>query len=68
MESSSFHIVLFMDGETCGPCRSAKTNALRLSAGLMGSGADAVVSFVNCGRDSDVRKFCSESVGIGEIK
>lgn len=64
MESESFHIVLFMDGETCGPCRSAKTNALRLSAGLMGSGADAVVSFVNCGRDSAVRSFCNEDVGI----
>lgn len=64
MESESFHIVLFMDGETCGPCRSAKTNALRLSAGLMGSGADARVSFVNCGRDTEVRKFCTDEVGI----
>ena len=40
--------MLFLDGESCGPCRSAKTNAMRLSAGLLGAGADAVVSFFNC--------------------
>ena len=64
MESESFHIVLFMDGETCGLCRSAKTNALRLSAGLMGTGADATVSFLNCGRDTTLRSFCTQDVGI----
>ena len=43
MDSESFVVVVFIDGEVCGPCRTAKTNALRLSAGLLHSGADVSV-------------------------
>jgi hypothetical protein len=64
MESESFVVVLFLDGETCGPCRSAKTNALRLSAGLMSSGADVAVKYLNCAKNSAIRSFCESKVGV----
>ncbi|GMI43848.1 hypothetical protein TrCOL_g9998 [Triparma columacea] len=63
VNSEEFHIVLFLDGETCAPCRSAKTNALRLSAGLLSGGGGGVVSFVNCAT-TEMRKFCVDDVGI----
>jgi len=56
LNSEEFHIVLFLDGETCGPCRSAKTNALRLSAGLLEGGGSGVVSYVNCAGGSEMRR------------
>jgi len=64
LESESFGIVVFLDGETCGPCRTAKTNALRLSAGLKHSGADVTVSYFNCAKDTSSRKFCTATVGV----
>jgi len=56
----------FKSGETCGPCRTAKTNALRLSAGLKHSGADykVTVSYFNCANHTSSRKFCTATVGV----
>lgn len=64
MSSSNFHIVIFTDGERCGPCRSAKTNALRLSAGLQVESSSIKVSMLDCARNAEVRKFCTEEVGL----
>lgn len=36
MTSTKFWAVLYSDGFECGPCRSAKTNMMRLSASLTG--------------------------------
>lgn len=33
LEDDSLWIVLFTDGTECGPCKTAQTNMLRLSAG-----------------------------------
>jgi len=59
-DKENFHIVSFLDGLTCGPCKSARTNALRLSAGLLGhEGArNVTVSFFDCSLDRD---FCREA-------
>jgi hypothetical protein len=35
-EAKDFWLVLFMDGEDCGPCRVARSNVVRLSAGVRG--------------------------------
>lgn len=48
-ESEPLWIVLFTDGLECGPCKTAQTNMLRLSAGLKDAVDDAVaVGIVNC--------------------
>lgn len=48
MASLDLWFVVFTDGVYCGACRSAMTNALRLSAGLTGM---AQVAVVNCDLD-----------------
>jgi len=60
MDDDSFHIVLYLDGLTCGPCTSARTNALRLSAGLLGleAGKNITVNYFDCSLD---RKFCQDA-------
>jgi thiol-disulfide isomerase/thioredoxin len=35
-EARDFWLVLFLDGEDCGPCRVARSNVVRLSAGVRG--------------------------------
>ena len=45
--------VLFTDGITCGPCRTAKTNLMRLGSSSAGLGLR--VAFVNCKQH---RNFC----------
>eukprot|EP00750_Incisomonas_marina_P032337 INCI9142.4.p1 GENE.INCI9142.4~~INCI9142.4.p1 ORF type:complete len:984 (+),score=126.33 INCI9142.4:332-2953(+) len=45
--------VLFTDGTACGPCRTAKTNLMRLGASA--AGLSVRVAFVDCKRH---RSFC----------
>lgn len=47
--------VLFTDGIECGPCRTAKTNLMRLGSSAVGLGLR--VAFVNCQK---YRTFCTE--------
>ena len=61
-DTDHFVIVLFMDGTTCAPCRTAKTNAMRLSAGLAGSNANASLYYFNCAASSVNRDFCVNEV------
>ena len=48
--SPDFWLVLFVDGEDCGPCRVALTNLVRLSAGVRGL---ARVGVVDCELEVD---------------
>lgn len=64
MTAEEFHVILFTDGVTCAPCRSSKTNALRLSAGLAGSGSSAVVRFFDCSASQWNSNFCTQDVGV----
>jgi hypothetical protein len=54
--SPDFWIVLFSDGAECSSCKTAKTNMMRLSAGLLGL---ARVGFFNCLASHAARDFCS---------
>ena len=49
--SEMFWIVVFMDGIDCSACKTAKTNAMRLSASLRGY-ADVRIGMVDCGTRS----------------
>jgi thiol-disulfide isomerase/thioredoxin len=55
--SSDFWIVLFSDGAECSSCKTAKTNMMRLSAGLLSM---ARVGFFNCLASHEARAFCSQ--------
>mmetsp|Transcript_43933 Transcript_43933/g.85931 ORF Transcript_43933/g.85931 Transcript_43933/m.85931 type:complete len:228 (+) Transcript_43933:869-1552(+) len=46
VQSNDFVLVLFLDGLECGPCKTAKTNMMRLSAGLRG--LDVSVAYFDC--------------------
>lgn len=50
-------MILFVDGVECAPCKTAKTNMLRLSAGLRG--LDAGVGYVDC-EEGENRQFCND--------
>lgn len=50
----------FTDGFDCAPCKTAKTNMLRLSAGLRGM---AQVGVVNCEAQEN-REFCYQHQGV----
>jgi hypothetical protein len=57
INSTDFVIVAFMDGFECSSCKTAKTNAMRLSASLRGySGVS--VAIVNCDT-SAMEAFCA---------
>mmetsp|Transcript_21077 Transcript_21077/g.45714 ORF Transcript_21077/g.45714 Transcript_21077/m.45714 type:complete len:116 (+) Transcript_21077:358-705(+) len=56
MSSTDFWFVCFVDGLECAPCKSAKTNTMRLSAGLVGK---AKVGIVNCDADDETRMMCT---------
>lgn len=53
IESQDFCMILFIDGTECDSCKTAKTNMMRLSAGVRGL---AKIGVVNCQLDRD---FCS---------
>jgi len=51
-------IVLFQDGEDCGPCRVARSNLARLSAGL--AKLDNVsVAVLDCGAEAEEEALCA---------
>mmetsp|Transcript_15762 Transcript_15762/g.23152 ORF Transcript_15762/g.23152 Transcript_15762/m.23152 type:complete len:667 (+) Transcript_15762:33-2033(+) len=56
LSSKMLWFVVFTDGVYCGQCRTAMTNALRLSAGVAGM---AKVGVVNCEEDS-AQALCYE--------
>ena len=45
VDSVDFWLVLFLDGLECSACKTARTNMMRVSAGLRGV---ASVGFINC--------------------
>ncbi len=53
---NSSWFVLFTDGTACGPCRTAKTNLMRLGAAAAGLGG-VRVAVVDCTRH---RRFCTD--------
>jgi len=55
---NSTWFVLFTDGTTCGPCRTAKTNLMRL--GASSAGLSVRVAFVDCQKH---RRFCRDEHG-----
>jgi len=61
MDDKSLWLVLFTDGTECGPCKTAQTNMLRLSAGLAESGAK--VGMIDC-EPPEMRKYCMEVHGM----
>ena len=63
--STLFWAVIFLDGETCAPCKTAKTNALRLSASLLRSAPDSAgVATLDCASTAELRAWCSETIGV----
>lgn len=60
IKSKDFWVILFVDGLECGPCKTAKTNMMRLSAGLRGL---AQVGVVDCD-DPENSQFCVHDQGI----
>jgi len=60
LSSKMLWFVVFTDGVYCGQCRTAMTNALRLSAGVAGM---AKVGVVNCEEDS-AQALCYERAGL----
>lgn len=56
INSSEFWVVAFMDGMDCGPCKTAKTNCMRLSASLRGY-PDVRVGLVDC-EEEEARELC----------
>ena len=61
--STKFWCVVFLDGEGCGPCKTAKTNAMRLSASLVSTTAarSAGVATVDCAASPKMREWCTEN-------
>jgi len=55
LSSNQFWVIGFLDGVDCGSCKTAKTNILRLSAGLRGI---AQVGLFNCQGSNENRSFC----------
>jgi thiol-disulfide isomerase/thioredoxin len=55
--SEEFWAVLLLDGLECGPCKTAKTNMLRLSAGLAPGGLGRV-GFLDC-QPPEHRALCT---------
>ena len=64
--STKFWCVVFLDGEGCGPCKTAKTNAMRLSASLVSTTAarSAGVATVDCAASPKLREWCTENIGV----
>jgi hypothetical protein len=56
--SNASWFVMFTDGTACGPCRTAKTNLMRLGAST--AGLSLRVAFVDCQKH---RRFCKEVHG-----
>ena len=54
-------VVLFTDGLTCAPCRTALTNLMRLSASLRG--LPVGIGYVDCSEDA---AFCRTAHGLPE--
>ena len=60
--SEEFWVVLLLDGLECGPCKTAKTNMLRLSAGISPLGLGKV-GFLDC-QPPDRRELCYNHLGL----
>jgi len=54
-EAKEFWLVLFQDGEDCGPCRVARTNVVRLAAGVNGL---AHVGIIDCDAEEYDGSLC----------
>ena len=63
LEDEALWLVLFTDGTECGPCKTAQTNMLRLSAGLAESGAK--VGMLDC-EPPAMREYCTRVHGMPE--
>jgi len=61
--SEALALAVFSDGLHCSPCRTAVTNALRLSTSLAGLGGAAQVVLVDC-EAAEVRALCYERIGL----
>ena len=48
INSTQFWIVIYVDGFDCSSCKTAKTNAMRLSASLKAFQGNVSVGIVNC--------------------
>ena len=58
IDSPDFWVLLLLDGLECGPCKTAKTNMMRLSAGLLGlSGVST--GYFDCSVNNTHRTFCA---------
>ena len=57
LNSTTFWVVAFMDGMDCSACKTAKTNAMRLSASLRGFYKDVQVGVVDC-EEPEARELC----------
>lgn len=57
VDSEYFWVVVFMDGFDCSACKTAKTNAMRLSASLRGYHEDVQVGMVDC-EEPDAFELC----------
>jgi len=58
LNSTQFWVIAYMDGVDCSACKTAKTNAMRLSASLRGY-PDVQVGVVDC-EDEDAKSLCYE--------
>lgn len=63
VNSTLFWVIAYMDGVDCSACKTAKTNAMRLSASLRGL-TDVQVGIVNCEEDAN-RELCYGDAGQG---
>ncbi len=54
--SDAFWLILFLDSVECSSCKTAKTNMLRLSAGLRGL---ASVGYIDCEQPTN-RVLCAQ--------
>ena len=63
LNSTQFWVVAFMDGVDCSACKTAKTNAMRLSASLRGYESDVKVAVVDC-EEPDAKALCYELQGM----
>ena len=62
LNSTQFWVIAYMDGVDCSACKTAKTNAMRLSASLRGFD-DVRVGIVNC-EEEETKSLCYASQGL----
>jgi len=57
LPSKDLWVIVFSDGLDCAPCKTAKTNAMRLSAGLRGL---AKIGILDCDASDENREVCDQ--------